>query len=430
MPVPSSVQSDELIHKRADIVVIGGGIAGVTTALELAERGLSVVVCEKGAIACEQSSRNWGWCRQMGRDPRELPLIQVSMKLWREMRQRTGEETGFRECGVAYLCDTDAKLAMRRKWFESHAGDHDLKTRELSQDDALALTPGSTVRWKGGLFTPDDGRAEPTLAVPAMARAAQAAGAQILQQCAVRGVERTAGRISGVVTEKGTIGCDSVVLAGGAWSRRFCHNMGIRLPQLSVLGSVLRTAPVDAGIESAISGANFAIRKRLDGGYNVAQPGENIADIVPDSFRFLRDFWPVVKNDWREYQLRVGKRFIDEARLKRRWALDEETPFEQVRVLDPQPVEKALDGALASLKTTLPAFRDLKVIESWGGFIDVTPDVIPVISAVDSDPGFFISTGFSGHGFGLGPGAGKLMAEIVTGENPCVDPTPFRFDRF
>ncbi len=430
MPTPATVESDLELPTRADTVIIGGGIAGIIAALELAERGQQVVVCEKGVIAGEQSSRNWGWCRQMGRDPRELPLSRISMDLWRAMRQRTGEETGFRESGVSYLCDTEEKLEQRRMWFEAHGGTHGLSTHMIGADEAAALTPGSTVRWVGGMHSPEDGRAEPTLAVPAMARAAQHAGARIFQNCAVRGLERQAGKVCGVVTELGPVACESVVLAGGAWSRRFCHNMGVRLPQLSVIGSVLRTGPIDAGVESCVAAAEFAVRKRLDGGYTIAQPGENMADIVPDSFRLLRDFWPVVKNDWREYQLRIGKRFIEEAQIKRRWALDEISPFEKVRVLSPQPVKKTIDSALHSVGETLPVFKNATIEESWGGFIDVTPDIIPVISGVHSLPGFYMATGFSGHGFGLGPGAGKLMAQIVTGEKPCVDPAPFRLERF
>ncbi len=72
----------------------------------------------------------------------------------------------------------------------------------------------------------------------------------------------------------------------------------------------------------------------------------------------------------------------------------------------------------------------MRVTGSWGGMIDVTPDGIPVISAVDALPGFFIATGFTGHGFGIAPGAGRLMAELVTGETPVVDPAPFRYSRF
>ena len=100
-----------------------------------------------------------------------------------------------------------------------------------------------------------------------------------------------------------------------------------------------------------------------------------------------------------------------------------------VRTLDPEPVTDIVDEAIASLKAYYPAFKDLKVKETWAGCIDATPDAVPVISAVDDVPGFFMATGFSGHGFGLGPGAGKLMAELATGATPCVDPEPFRYSR-
>ena len=88
MPQPVRVRSDDALPKRSAVVVIGGGIIGVATALELAERGIEVTLCEKGEIAAEQSSRNWGWCRQMGRDPREIPLILTALKAWRGREAR------------------------------------------------------------------------------------------------------------------------------------------------------------------------------------------------------------------------------------------------------------------------------------------------------------------------------------------------------
>jgi glycine/D-amino acid oxidase-like deaminating enzyme len=99
-------------------------------------------------------------------------------------------------------------------------------------------------------------------------------------------------------------------------------------------------------------------------------------------------------------------------------------------VLDPAPIESDLTAARKHLAETFPVFANVPVAQGWAGLIDVTPDAIPVISPVESLPGFFIATGFSGHGFGIGPGAGRLMAELVTGDAPCVDPMPFRFSRF
>ena len=156
----------------------------------------------------------------------------------------------------------------------------------------------------------------------------------------------------------------------------------------------------------------------------------SVADIVPDSFRLFFDFLPVFKLDWRGLRLRLGKRFLEEAQLARNWALDQISPFEQVRILDPKPAQWILNEALSEIQKAFPALASIKVAESWGGIIDATPDAVPVISAIAAKPGLFMASGFSGHGFGLGPGAGKLMAQIVVGESPCVDPQPFRFERF
>lgn len=232
------------------------------------------------------------------------------------------------------------------------------------------------------------------------------------------------------MTEKGRIACSSVVLAGGAWSRLFCGNLGLRLPQLKVLGSVMRTAPLDGPPEIAIGASDFAFRKRVDGGYTIARRNASVAEIVPDSFRLFFDFMPALRVQWSELRLRVGGRFLTEWRMPRRWSLDQTTPFETVRVLDPVPNRGILDEGAANLVKAFPAFEKMVIAERWGGLIDVTPDAVPVISPVDTIPGFFLATGFSGHGFGIGPGAGKLMADIVSGAPSIVDPAPFRFSRF
>ena len=117
-PQVDPVTPDSALPDSTEIVVIGGGIIGVAATLTLAERGLPVVLCEKGYIAGEQSSRNWGWCRQQGRDPRELPLIIESLRLWHGMHQRTGSDVGFRQCGILYLSNTAKGLADREAWLE------------------------------------------------------------------------------------------------------------------------------------------------------------------------------------------------------------------------------------------------------------------------------------------------------------------------
>ena len=131
-----------------------------------------------------------------------------------------------------------------------------------------------------------------------------------------------------------------------------------------------------------------------------------------------------------EVKIRFGTRFFHELAQPNRWALDRPSPFEAIRVLDPPVREAILQQTQRHVTKAFPVFHAMRVAESWGGMIDVTPDGIPVISAVDLVPGFHIATGFSGHGFGIAPGAGRLMAQLVTGETPVVDPAPFRYSRF
>jgi len=429
-PRPDPVVSDTTLPAKTDVVIIGGGIIGTSTALELAERGVSVVLCEKGVIAGEQSSRNWGWVRKMGRDPRELPLIVESLRLWEGLNARVGAETGYRRSGILYSADNARDIAGYEAWLE-HARPFQLDSRLLTADETAALLPGMRTRFAGGLLTASDGRAEPQKAAPAIAAAARRHGAVVLEQCAVRGIERAGGRISGVVTERGPIACASVVLAGGAWSNLFCGNLGVDLPQLKVKNSVLRTEPIDAGLpQIAMSAGNYAFRKRLDGGYNIADGDANDVDIVPDCFRYFSAFQPALRSQWKALRLHFGRAFFQEWKVARRWSLDEVTPFERIRILDPEPNAKATEAALKRLTAALPAFAGAKVAQHWAGMIDVTPDAVPVISPVDAVPGFFIATGFTGHGFGIGPGAGKLTADLVTGTRPIVDPKAFRFSRF
>jgi len=423
------VHSTSDLPAEVDVVVIGGGIIGASTALCLAERGVSVALCEKGAVAGEQSSRNWGWCRKAGRELAEIPLAVESLRFWEGINARTNAETGFRKTGIVYLCETAKEAATREAWL-AHALQYQIDSRMIGTDEIDRLLPGSLRRWPAALYTPGDGGAEPDKATSAITNAASRMGAAILERCAVRGIETTAGAVSGVVTEKGPIRCRTAVLAGGAWSRLFCGNLGIELPQLKLLASVMRTDPVEGAPDRIAGSDDFAFRKRLDGGYTVARRNANVAEITLDSFRLFFDFVPALITQWHELRVRVGRRFLEEWRIPRAWALDAVSPFETVRTLDPAPSRSILDEGERNLARSFPAFAGMSITERWAGVIDATPDGVPVISQVPSLPGFFIATGFSGHGFGIGPGAGRLMADLVMGKTPIVDPTPYCYQRF
>jgi glycine/D-amino acid oxidase-like deaminating enzyme len=252
----------------------------------------------------------------------------------------------------------------------------------------------------------------------------------VLPGCAVRALETAAGKVAGVVTERGPIRCRTVVCAAGAWSGLFNRNLGVTLPQLQVRNSVCRTAPVESVWDGAIWSNELGMRRRQDGGYTIAHGDAIEFFFTAEALRFLPAFWQTFRQERAGIRLRFGRSFFDALATPKRWRADEVTPFEKVRVLDPTPSGKILGEALAYLGQAFPALKDVPVVERWAGMIDVTPDAIPVISTVDGLDGYVIATGFSGHGFGIGPGAGKLTSELVMGEATTVDPAPFRFSRF
>ncbi|MFT4727260.1 MAG: glycine/D-amino acid oxidase-like deaminating enzyme [Granulosicoccus sp.] len=431
MPGPfiETLPPTDLLPGKVDVVVIGGGIIGLFTALEIRERGLSVALVEKGEVGAEQSSRNWGWVRIGRRDPREIPLVVEAQRMWLDLDRRLQGVTGYTRTGIVFTAQNDTEKDRQETWLK-HAMLFQIQARKLNAEQLNERFAGSQLGPMSGFYCEQDGRAEPQLTLPLLAKAVRRAGVSVLPNCAARSVETSGGRVSSVVTEKGEIKCASVVVAAGAWSSLFCRNLGIDLPQLSVLSSVLRTEPSEQTLEHALWTADFSIRKRADGGFTVASGSRSVVDIVPDSFRYAKQFLPNLKAEWNSLEFRVGERSFQELRHRSQWSNDAVTLFEQQRVRDPKPVDKQVLLGFKKLKEAFPRLADLKVAQIWAGLIDVTPDVIPVISEVDSVPGFHLATGFSGHGFGIAPGAGRLMADIVTGNIPIVDAHSFRFSRF
>ena len=429
MRVPvQPVASDEKLPNSADVVVIGGGIAGVTAAYALAKKDLSVALLEKGVIAGEQSSRNWGWCRAQHRDLRELPLAMKSVEMWSGLSAEIGADTGFRRNGLVYVTTKPADLAEWEAW-TLKAQEFQMHSRVLSPAEAKALTPGSAPDWIGGVHSPTDGRGEPWIAVPTIAEAARRLGVTLHQTCAARGLEISAGKVSGVVTERGSIRAQAVLLAGGSWSSLFCRRHDLSLPQAGVRSTSFATKPAPQVTDGGLSMPGVTIRRRLDGGYTVGLGGRGLVELSPQGLLYARQFWPTLKKRWDGVTLGIGRSFFDGPESFARWSFDSVSPFERHRTLDPLADPKLVQEGLRTLGEHYPALKGLEVAHSWGGLIDSTPDGIPVISAVDSLPGLFLSTGFTGHGFGIGPAAGRLAADIVAGDPTIVDPHPFRYSR-
>jgi glycine/D-amino acid oxidase-like deaminating enzyme len=428
-PEINKVETDSVLPSQADVVVIGGGVIGLTSALFLSKRGVKVALVEKGGIACEQSSRNWGWCRQSVRDPREFELIREALRLWRCMNEECQVDTGFRQAGILFAARSEADDVRYREW-SSKALQADIQTRMVSGAELAALLPGDADLPPSALYCDSDGRAEPQWAGPAFASAARRLGATLSTQCAARGIETAGGSVRAVITERGTIRCSTVVVAGGAWSRRILKDLGVSLPQLKVRASVARTTAIENGPAPALWDGPTAFRKRADGGYTIADGSPIIVPLTADCFRYFPRFVPMLRMEWKSLRLRFDERFVSEWHESAPTPWDRPSPYEATRILDPQPDRKYLDALMVRLRERYPAFANARIARSWAGFIDATPDAVPVISEVERIAGLIVATGFSGHGFGISPGAGHLVADLACGVKPIVDPREFRLSRF
>ena len=421
-PLPDSV----------DVAIIGAGVVGTATAWFLARRGKRVLLCEKGRVAGEQSSRNWGWIRQQGRDRAELPIMIESNRIWRSLASETGEaDLTFTQSGCVYVAKDEAQLAKQAQWHEL-AREHQLDTRMLTADEVKELCGGIQGDFAGGMVTPSDGRGEPWVAVPALARAAQREGVTVIEECAVRILDVEAGAVTGVVTEKGRVKAQAVLLAAGAWSSVFAANAGVDLPQLSVRSTAGRTHVSDKGELPNAMAVGVGFRRRADGGYTVSTGDLAEHYLSGASFRYFSKFLPLIKAAARDLKIRPfpPAGYPGAWGSKSRWGADDETPFEQMRVLDPPASDIVRRRLEARMPGRAPWLADAGIAEMWAGMIDVTPDAVPYLCESPSPEGLFIGTGMSGHGFGIGPGVGRVLADLIEGKPPGHDLTRFRFDRF
>ncbi len=430
MPAPLRfIESSPELPAEADAVVIGGGIIGAFTSYYLAKRGLKVALVEKGVVGGEQSSRNWGWCRQQNRDERELPLATKALDLWQAFGEDMGEDTGFRRCGLFYVSNNDEELDTWARWGE-YARSVGVKTRMLSSEEATRHASFTGERWKGGVHSQNDGIANPGLAVPAVARALMRMGSSVHQACAARGIETAGGAVSGVVTERGTIRTRLVIHAGGAWASSFLRQLGVDFPQATVRQSILAVGTSGLNLPDAFYSKSLSITRRDDGCHTLAISGRAKVDPTLQFLRYQSKFLPMFKNRWRSLSPGGLHGLRGRHEGMTRWTLDGPTPMEKVRILDPIADPKTVRLTIERAADLIPALGSVPMVAAWAGFVDSTPDGVPVIGEIPNIPGFILAAGFSGHGFGIGPGAGHLVADIASGQTPIVDPKPYRLSRF
>ena len=403
-----------------DVAIVGAGITGTATALALAEAGLRVAVFERGRPGAEQSSRAWGFVRQQGRHPAELPLAAEANALWRELTAKHGAAaTGFQTGGILTPGATDADEAMIDGAHRQATG-FGLRTRLLPPAALRALLPQLAGQWRGALLTEGDGYAEPALASATIAAAAQAAGVEIHADMPVRSVSLAQGAVEGVVTAQGLVRAGSVLLANGVGAAGLARGVGLAMPVQVVRSTVGRTVAAAPFTQLAMWGPKVAYRPRPDGRFVIGNGYRGVGgdyDITPNSFRQLRHFLPAYRRNWRLLRLTLGREFMAQLRATSPRAAPE-PPFNRRKIAH----------NLAAFRTLFPHLGEIGLETAWAGRIDLTPDVIPIMD--NPLPGLFIAAGFSGHGFALGPSVGRQMGAWIAQGRPALDLSPFRLSRF
>ena len=368
-----------------DVAIVGGGIVGLASAYELARGDCAVTVFEKGSLGMGSTARAAGGIRKQFSTPVNVSLSLASFPTWESFEERFGVDIAFRRHGYLFLAREEATEETLR---ENVAMQNDLGVPSalLSPGEAREHCPGLRAdRFRACSYCPDDGIADPNLAVQGYANAAREAGVEVRTKTAVTDLLAEGGRVTGLVADGEHVDADRVVLAAGAWSRQLALGVDLDLPiaprrrSIAVVDPetpVPETDPLTADLDT---GAYFMPERE-----GVAFVGGQIGgdpDVDPDRY--------------------------DDG-IEMLWAAE--------------AVERA--GDLATYFGP-----DSRIRRGWSGLYAVTPDSHPILE--ESLPGLVVAAGFSGHGFMHAPATGKVVAELVTeGEASTVEIGPLSSDRF
>lgn len=411
---------------RSDVVIVGGGIVGCATAYYLARRGVSVRLVERGHIAGEQSSRAWGFVRQQGRHPAEVPLAAEASRIWEGLSGELQADLEFVRKGIVVPAETEADEV---RFLDSCrlAQGYGLDTRMLSTAELSRLMPELAGRWRGALYTAEDGHAEPRKATEAFAAAAERLGVNFHVDTTVIAVETANGVATAVQTAQGRYEADAILCAGGGGTAALLRTTGISLPIQVARSSVAQTNPGRHFTSIAMWGPYVSFRPKDDGSFYLGNGYRGVGadyEITIESLRHTRLFLAAYRRNWRLLRLRLGGRFFAElVRQVSRSARFAAAP-------EPVPNLRKIGHNERRFYELFPHLAGLGIARSWAGWIDLTPDLIPIIGPVGRPDRLYVAAGFSGHGFALGPAIGQLMAETIAEGRPSLDLGKFRVSRF
>ncbi|GAA1179475.1 FAD-binding oxidoreductase [Ornithinimicrobium humiphilum] len=368
------------LPEHAEVVVLGGGVIGLSTAYQLARAGVDVVLVERDALGSGSTCKAAGGVRAQFSDEVNIHLARRSLEVYERFEELFDQPIDLHQVGYLFLLDDPADVAAfeRAVALQNSLG---VTTRMLDPDEAGRMSP--LIRTDGLLaaaFHPRDGHCTPESVVQGYARAARRAGATVVTGCAATGGQVVDGRVRAVETEAGTIRTEQVVVATGAWSAEVGSWFGVDLPVHPLRRQVLTTGPV---------------------------PGRG--ERTPFTIDFSTSFY-----------------FHDEG------------PGLLVGMSDPheQPGFRLdrddawLPGLAAAIERRAPALSEVELRSGWAGLYEMTPDHNGLVGRSRTVPGVVYATGFSGHGFLLGPAVGETVADLVLGRPPETDVAALSVDRF
>ena len=349
--------------RTADVVVIGGGIHGCSTALHLALRGLKPILVEKDYAGRHASGVNAGGVRQLARDLAEIPLSISSMAIWEQIEELVGDDCGFESHGTVLVAESEAELDS----FRARVDDLRLKgfTHEelIDRAEPRRLVPAVSDECPGGVVSRRDGAADPFRTTQAFRKRAIEKGAEVIEGVTVTGLAR-AGNVWRVETSDGTIESPKVVNAAGAWADRIAAMLGEPVPLTVVAPMLMVTSRLPAFIQPVVILRGRKLSFKQLGNGTVVIGGGHLATPHRDRNETVLD-WD---------KLAISARTV--------WEL-------------------------------FPLMRQATIVRAWAGMEAYMPDSIPVVGPSSTSEGVFHQFGFSTHGFRLGPGTGAVIAELV-----------------
>lgn len=363
-----------------DVIVVGGGLHGLSAALQLAREGLGVVVLEKDHPGRHASGVNAGGVRRLGRHEAEIPLSVAAMEIWHEIEDLVGDDCGFTRCGQAMVAENEAEktdLLQRIEGLRDRGYDHE---EWIGADELRQLVPAIGETCVGAAVCREDGAALPFRTVMAFRRAALAAGATILEDTALQDIERD-GAVWCARTRRGNYHAAVVVNCAGAWGNRIAARLGESVPLRAEAPMLMITERVEPFLGPVLGAAGRTLSfKQFDNGTLLIGGGHR-GRADPDSNRTDLD-------------------------------------FNGIRI------------SAQTVSALFPRLRDVRVVRCWAGIEGVMPDAIPVIGASSTAEGVYHGFGFSAHGFQLAPITGLIMADLILRGESRLPIAPFRIDRF